>query len=339
MAFTPILSDLSIDSIRSNSNYRNTPRENAWGTPVFFVPSNYSTSSYGYGGPKYLSGYNYDNSTSSYYGNCTWWCSGRLHETMGTWIPFISDAKYWYDNYSGEKSTNADNINPGDIIVFTDSGPGHVMFVEKVTGNTIYISHSAYSTRSVWNGYACLTNTYTKSEIYNGNSINMYKNYGSAYYVEVIGVIHTGESSPTPSTETPSLTISPSSYTKTMTRDEEYIDFTFNVTLSGIPDGYTASGSNTYPGLDRVYNTGWSYTSYTVDGVTYQTARKTQTLRYYREQNTAYNITKYMYYSFSYPNGSASSTTPMYITIDAKGKEGLLMLEWNGSNVAIRNKS
>lgn len=125
--------------------------------------------------------------------------------------------------------------------------------------------------------------------------------------------------------EEPEVTVSPSSYNVVMTGDQSYVDFTFDVTVTGIPEGYTASGSNTYPGLYRVYNTGWSYTDYTVDGTTYQRATKTQTLRYDREQSGAYTTTKYMYYSFDYPNGSASSTTQMVITAEESGTDDLII--------------
>lgn len=348
MAFTPILQDLAISGIRYNTNFRNAYRENEINAqPVYFTPSYYGDIN-GYPGARYKRGFTYYNcpTPESYYnGNCTWWCCGRLQDALGTRLadymnPSIDDAKYWYDNYTGTKYRNANNIMPGDIIVFSDSGEGHVMFVESVSGDTIYISHSAYSTRSFWNGYACRVGNYQKNEIRYGNSVNIYSGRDSAYYCDVVGVIHTGQDSPTPpepGTETPKVTVSPSSYVKTIDSEEDYVDFPFTVVVEGIPDGYTASGSNTYPGLDRVYNTGWSYYSYVIDGVTYQKATKQQTLRYYREDTAPYVTTKYMYYSFNYPNGSASSTTPMTITVERKrGGKRIMMIKWDGTDVQIR---
>lgn len=200
MAWSSILANQPISYAMSRTAYRNSAREtNAGGTPVFFVPDNASLNDYGYGGPKYQQGHTYYNSTATNLGNCTWWCWGRLFETLGTRLPNYGDATNWYSRYTGSKETNANNIIAGDIIVYSDGGAGHVMFVEYVDGNTIYISHSAYSTRSVWSGMSCLVGTYQKSEIYNGNSINMYKDTGSsAYYVNVVGVIHTGGTPPTP---------------------------------------------------------------------------------------------------------------------------------------------
>lgn len=339
MAFTPLTSSQPISYASSRSSYRNSARETlAGGSPVFFNPSNYSLDDYGYGGPRYKYGYTYNNCPSpenTFNGNCTWWCWGRLNQTMGTSLPNMGDGKDWYDNYSGDKDRNANNIQPGDIIVLTDNDAGHVMFVEKVDGNTITISQSAYSNRAVWSGMACLVTTFSKSDIYQGNSINMYKDLDTAYYQKVIGVIHTGEAGPTPEPIEPEIAIVPSSYAVTMTAEEDYVDFPFDITIAGIPEGESVSGGNTYPGLTRVANTGWSYTSYVVDGVTYRRATKSQTLRYERESEGEYSITKHMYFNLTFSNGSINSDTPMTITVEKKKAKGILMLEWDGGNVQI----
>ena len=99
---------------------------------------------------------------------------------------------------------------------------------------------------------------------------------------------------------------------------EDYKDFSFSISITGIPSGESASGGNTYPDLSRVYNTGWTYTNYTVGGVQYQTATKQQTLRYYRVGSGAYTTTKHMYFSKTFSNGSINSDTPMYINVKAK---------------------
>lgn len=330
MAFTPLTAGQPVSYALSRSAYRNSIRESYWGSPVLYNPVNwpYNTTG-GFGGPKYLEGYNYYNSPETIKGNCTWWCWGRLYETIGTYLTqsdgsSMGDAMYWYDRYSGDKDRNANNIRAGDIIVLTDSDAGHVMFVERIVGDTITISQSAYSYRSVWDNMACLVTTFSKSEIFQGNLINMYKNLdSSAAWETVVGVIHTGTDSPTPpepgGDETPTISIYPSGYNSIMYPDEDYEDFAFSIYVTGIPSGYTASGNNTYPGLDRVANTGWSYEDYVADdGNTYRRAHKNQTLRYHREQNTAYDTVKYMYFNFSFPNGNASSTTPMTIHVRAK---------------------
>ena len=209
MSWTSITTDQPISYVLNNACYRNSARETlAGGEPVFFVPDNATLNDYGYGGPKYQYGYTYYNSSSVVLGNCTWWCWGRLFETNGVRMPNMGNAINWYSNYTGSKDTNANNIQPGDIIVYGDNDAGHVMFAEDVSGSTIYISHSAYSTRSAWSGYACRTGTYDKSDIVNGNTINIYKDIGgSVYNVTVIGVIHTGVTPPTPPSQLDAVTI------------------------------------------------------------------------------------------------------------------------------------
>lgn len=327
MAFTPITANQPISYALSRSSYRNAPREAISGSPVLFTPSSLPVGQYGYNGPRYKEGYTYYNCPypeNTYNGNCTWWCWGRLHETMGTYLPNYGDAYNWYSRYAadgGSVDPNANNIQPGDIIVMEDGGPGHVAFVEQVVGNTVYISQSAYSQRSIWDGMSCLVTTYQKSAIYQGALLDMYKDLDSSYFQTVIGVIHTGESSPGPG-PTPSenleISISPSSYAVTMSATQDYVDFTFSITITGIPAGATVSGGNTYPGLSRVYNTGWSYTNYTVGGTTYQRATKTQTLRYNREHSYAYTTTKHMYFNLSFSTGTVSTDTPMRINVQMK---------------------
>ena len=103
-----------------------------------------------------------------------------------------------------------------------------------------------------------------------------------------------------------------------MPESADSIDFTFTILVEGIPDGESVSGNNTYPGLTRIYNTGWSYTDYTYSGTTYRRATKTQTLRYARESDSAYTTTKHMYFNMTFSTGTLSTDTPMYITIEAK---------------------
>lgn len=207
--FSPILSAQPISRVAGNNNYRNSAREDlAHGEPVYFVPPHFTLDQYGNGGPRYKYGYTYNNCPypeSSINGNCTWWCYARLLETMDIALedymePLDWQAKQWYRTFQGDKDPNADNIQAGDIIVLEDSSDGHVMFVEQVDGNTIHISNSAYSTRAIWNGYACHVTEYDRSEIVAGNRIDMYKGYDSAYYLSVVGVIHTGGQGPEPPT-------------------------------------------------------------------------------------------------------------------------------------------
>ena len=331
MAFSPITSSQPISYAAARSVYRNAAREElADGVPVYYCPS-YANTSYaaGYGGPKYQYGYTYFNSpypANTYLGNCTWWCWGRLYETMGVALDGYGNGSNWYAAHraaGGSTATTASDINPGDIICFSDNNVGHVMFVETVNDQTITISQSAYSQRSVWSNMACLVTTYQKSEIYAGATINMYKDLDqTAAYETVVGILKTGAPGPTPPTPTPTeslaIDIDPSGYNVTMNANEDYVDFTFDITISGIPAGETVSGGNTYPGLTRVYNTGWSYTDYTVSGTTYRYAYKRQTLRYEREAMGGGAVVRHMYFNITKSTGTISSDTRMYITIRAK---------------------
>lgn len=205
MAFNPILSDLAIGDIRYNTNYRNAFREQEINAqPVYFTPSYLGggVNDSGFAGPRYKRGFTYNNCPTperNYNGNCTWWCCGRLQETLGKRIfDYFNDftninASNWYNIFTGDKEPNANNIRSGDIIVLTDGGDGHVMFVEEVRGSTVYISQSAYSLRDCWNGYACRVTNYDKSEIRAGLNLDMYKGIDTPYIEEVIGVLHTGE--------------------------------------------------------------------------------------------------------------------------------------------------
>ena len=334
MAFSPLTSSQPL-SFANNSYYRNANREAHWGKPVYYTPGSweYNTAG-GYPGPRYAEGYNYTNSSTPQNGNCTWWCCGRLQQTIGTSLPYLGNGSEWASNYQriygGTVKSNANDINPGDIICLSDGSYGHVMFVETVDGDTITISQSAWSTRSVWNGMACLVTTYRKSEIYAGASINMYRNLDStAAYETVVGILKTGQPGPTPPTPpapTESLTINidPSSYNVTMNGNQDYVDFTFDITISGIPANETVSGGNTYPGLSRVYNTGWTYTNYTVSGTTYRNAYKRQTLRYKRESTGGGAVVRHMYFNITKSTGTISSDTRMYITVKPKSSLAVL---------------
>lgn len=323
MAFTPLTSSQAL-SFADNSYYRNADREADWGEPVYYAPGDWPSDTYGgYGGPHYQEGYNYSNSPETAKGNCTWWCCGRLRQTLNKSVSGLGDAKNWADNYSGTVDSNADNIQPGDIICLTDSDRGHVMFVEKVDGDTITISQSAWSTRSVWNDKACLVTTFDRGDLYAGNSINMYKDLDqTAAWEEVVGILRTGEEGPTPPepptpTETLSIDIVPSGYTVMMSGSENYVDFTFDITISGIPANETVSGGNSYPGLTRIYNTGWTYVDYQVSGTTYRYGYKRQILRYERESMGGYSTVKHMYFNITKSTGSVSTDTVMNITVDA----------------------
>lgn len=75
-------------------------------------------------------------------GNCTWWVLGRMQETSGHRIPLErrrGNAKDWL--------VDSQTPQVGAAVVFTDAGYGHIAFIEKIVGDDIFISESAYSER------------------------------------------------------------------------------------------------------------------------------------------------------------------------------------------------
>lgn len=274
-----------------------------------------------------------------YGGNCTGYAYGRFNEVaeMSLYNDFRithspADAKYWiYNTWPDQTYTSGTiDIHLGDILVWgSATGFGHVENVEAINGNTITTSGSIWGST-----YGKSTEFYTRTISYPswGSAMgSIVHNDGSSTYYgnPFIGYIHNKYVEPGPGPgPTPSedleISITPSSYNVTMQASEDHVDFTFNITITGIPDGQTVSGGNTFPGLDRIYNTGWSYTDYTVDGVTYRQATKTQTLRYNREYQYAYVITKHMYFDLSFTTGEVHTDTQMRITVKASGKNDIL---------------
>lgn len=278
----------------------------------------------------------YDWSSASIY-ECTWYAYWRVQEGGGYTPPCwysgsgsegygaYTNAKEWLDHYRDPwqvKDTNYTPV-PGDIVVFTGTY-GHVVVIESVNRDGSYVVTD----------YNLIAGTHTfgrKTDYEYPNRIQ-----GADISTgNCIGCLHYPSSGPTP-TVRPSISISPSSASLTMNASANYVDVTFNIRIDGIPLGESATGGNTYPGLTRVYNSGWSYVTYTgSDGNTYQRATKTQTLRYEREYSTEYNTTKYMYFSKTFSNGSISSTTPISIHVLGEKGEGILFLEWDGGTPFI----
>ena len=268
-------------------------------------------------------------------GNCTWYAMGRSAEIAGRnlYSEFAGsyEAQNWENIWIGNPAQTSGSIawQPGDILIWANNAMtfGHVEVVEVINGNYLTISYSAYSGTDPQEDNGTFFNTRRRSKPYWGDPASVtsesesrfIRNSGATYFLTneyLIGVIHNPYYEPGPSpSENLDISISPSSYTVTMSASQTYVDFTFNITITGIPAGATVSGGNTYPGLSRVYNTGWSYTNYTVGGTTYQRATKTQTLRYNREYSYAYSTTKHMYFNMSFSTGTISTDTPMYITV------------------------
>lgn len=269
----------------------------------------------------------YDWSSPNIY-QCTWYAYSRVQEGSGLNQPpcwysgsgssgfgAYTNAKEWLNHYRDPWQVKSTSYTPvvGDIIVFTGTY-GHVVVVEAVNGDGSYVV-SDYNLIAGTNVFGIKYDYEYPNRIQGAN-------IGTG---NCIGALHNPNITPSPDppvpptpTTVPDITITPSSASAVMQSTEDYKDFTFNIVITGIPNGESASGGNTYPDLSRVYNTGWSYSTYVVSGVTYRSASKTQTLRYYRVGTGAYTTTKYMYFSKSFSNGSINSTTPIYIDVKAK---------------------
>lgn len=254
---------------------------------------------------------------------CTWYAYWRVQEGGGYTPPVwqngsgssgtgaYRNAKYWLEHWRSPWQVKDLSYTPvaGDIVVFTGTA-GHVVVIEQANGNGSYVVTD----------YNLIAGTHQfgrKTDYYYGNTIT-----GPEYTTgPCIGALHYPSSEPpTPPTpsETLEITITPSSYSKTMYSSDDFVDFPYTIQISGIPIGETVSGGNTYPDLIRVANTVWTYTPYTVGGITYQYAVKSQTLRYVREHNYSYNTVKYMYFNITKSTGTINTSTPMYIHVEKK---------------------
>lgn len=249
-------------------------------------------------------------------GQCTWYAYWRVQEegySPPCWYSgsgssgsgYYTNAALWLQHYRTPWEVKGPGYQPvaGDLAVFTTRDPaGHVCVIESITSSTM-AKISDYNIN--------LDESFSYRDWRIGGGI------GSTGVL--IGYLHYPDG-PTPPGPTPSeqltISISPAQYNEVIDSGETYLDFTFAINISGIPANETVSGGNTYPGLERVYNTGWTYNDYVIDGITYRSADKTQTLRYHREGLGAYNTVKYMYYNINKSTGAIDSQTPMYITVE-----------------------
>lgn len=195
MNFTPILEDKPLQYAYDRALcYRNVARESKWGTPVYFVPSTNVYDEIGMGGPYYKYG-KPSKKGQGKNGNCTWWVTGRYHETSGIVLKeCIGNGCDFLKKYKGRKDDEGyigDTIQKGDILVYSDSDVGHVNFVEDVKGNTLYISESAYSSKSIYEDKACITYTLDKTKMIVGNKITLRPKL--PYTEKLLGVMHTGD--------------------------------------------------------------------------------------------------------------------------------------------------
>lgn len=284
-------------------------------TPRLTAPTDFST---------YYGSYNSYNRFSSYNleGNCTWYAYGRTSEIAGRNLYndfYITqppgNGKDWiYNTWPAYTITSGSiDLQVGDILVWGGGTYGHVEVVEEINGNSITTSYSIAG--NTW-ADSMFFNTRTIAKPSWGSPLGWVEhNDGGSVYLNntFIGYIHNKYLDIQP-TVTPSISITPTGYAVHPNASDTYVEFFFDIVMEGIPLGESASGGNTYPGLTRTYNTGWSYTTYTGgDGLTYRRATKQQTLHADKSGTTAYTITYHMYYNKTFSNGSINTDTLMTI--------------------------
>lgn len=89
----------------------------------------------------------YSSSGGNYYspGQCTWYCWGRAKEKCGKSITFSgsSNAYQWYANANNCTKAGPSSTPVGNSIAcFSDTGNGHVVFIEGVEGDTVYFTEA-----------------------------------------------------------------------------------------------------------------------------------------------------------------------------------------------------
>lgn len=289
----------------------------------------------------YSGDYTYTN-TGAHTGNCTWYTMGRSAEIAGknlfSEFKGSYEAQDWATIWKNNDAITSGYIDYklGDILIYANTNKtlGHVEVIEEINGNVLTISYSAYSSSNPQSKYASFFGVRKRKKMTWGDPASdvndsrsaFTRNNGDQYFLTnefLIGVIHNPyadqDPSPTPTDTELTIYISPNHYDSIMSETSDYLDFTFQITISGIPYGESVSGGNTWDSpLYRVQNTGWSYTNYYVNGVTYRRATKTQTLRYDREHDYSYGGTLRMYFNITKSTGTINKTTYMLYVVEAK---------------------
>ena len=84
-------------------------------------------------------------------GGCTWWASGRSVMVGGKSWSGGGNAANWFGTFGGVSSgeASASDFEAGDLLDFSD-GAGHVLFIEDISGDTMYVSESAAGSNNKW---------------------------------------------------------------------------------------------------------------------------------------------------------------------------------------------
>lgn len=259
--------------------------------------------------------------------NCTTYAYGRVRENgLPRPVTQFRNANNWHlyvntaDNWQKIDYTSGMALQPGDIVEWQAN---HVAVVE-TNGTNPYISSSWYTECAL--RYDNVSSLQVISGWMVSNKPGRFYRYvtlttensaaGDGQYPKYV-LRHTGGGGG--GSDTPAVSVSPSSYTTTLGSEEDYIDFNFTITVTGIPANEDAGSAISFSNncYRYAYTSNWVYTTYTSGGVTYRKAVRSLIVRYDRLHDYAYTDNAYMYYNKVFTNGSVSSSTRMRITIEA----------------------
>jgi surface antigen/uncharacterized protein YgiM (DUF1202 family) len=110
-----------------------------------------------------------------YKGQCTWFTYGRVLEKLSINLPseFYGNAvDWWYANVKDKTYGYGDEPKANSIVVWGggNKGYGHVAFVEKVEGDTVYFNEGNFSVRGAYDGSL---KTLSKEEIKNRGNLSL----------------------------------------------------------------------------------------------------------------------------------------------------------------------
>ena len=289
--------------------------------------------------------------------NCTTYAYGRVKENgLPAPVTVIRNANLWHTVVNTSAGWDVLNyydgmyLYPGDILQWGDrekylAGESpqyrysavHVAVVE-TRGTSPSISGSWYTgddgtadsdrtTAVMGNTLASVSNwmvSHYSNRFYHSTTIASESNRAGHGYAPLYVLRHTGGGGG----ESPSVSVSPSSASATISGADNYVDFNFTVTVSGIPENEDASDGISFSEncYRYAYTSGWEYTDYVVGGVTYRRGVRSLIVRYERQHEYAYTDTAYMYYIKAFTNGTVNHSTPMNITIEEGGSTDDLML-------------
>lgn len=313
-------------------------------------PSNIFDSSSVYNNPYYCSGNGKINDHNANTYQCTYYAIARAGEIAGepvtTYVAYPStpthriftrsgfgDAENWYNDTLWSKSTNINEPKIGALVIYSGSGwgvaGGHVMVIEAIDGDTIYMSENMGCFRSTW------YRTWTKSQIQSHGFIGYIYN---PYIDEPVP----------PGPEPYSISLAPRSKSIFIPKDGDEFLLTFDMT--GTPYSgrwnwypYVSINGNGITLDQQTYGPGgypWVYTEYTgQDGNRYINTHaefkvKLSWLESLQGTTGTYTI---IFTQYSTDDSSTRQSITLTINYEYDIKKGaVLFLRYDGGDVQIR---